>query len=59
MALWPGRRLLCPLGEGANTVLMVGGPGEKSTPQALGECPLHGEEMAFLLRYNWVTHRSL
>lgn len=42
-ALWPGRRLLCQLGEGANTVLMVGGPGEESTLQVLGECPPYME----------------
>lgn len=28
-------------------------------PMALRECLAHGEEMAFLLVYNWVTHRSL
>lgn len=43
VAMWPGSRLLCQLGDGANAVPMAGRPGEESAPQALGECPLHME----------------
>lgn len=53
VAMWPGRRLLWQLSEGANVVLMAERPWEEST-QGSPSAPAHGEEMAFLLPYDWV-----
>lgn len=65
VATWPGRRLLCPWNEWANTLLMVGGGPRRNAPHGLRVPAAHGERWQHWLCYTirspeeTNTHRSL